>query len=125
MTATIDASETTLAELLQKVQAGDTVIITSGEEKKPVAKMEAVAGERPKSGPPNYKRLGALEHLKLKVPDSFFDPLPDEWAGTLDGPDDPLNWSAERIAAVNREADRKWQEELKAQAGHTGDQSAA
>jgi antitoxin (DNA-binding transcriptional repressor) of toxin-antitoxin stability system len=42
MTSTIDAAETTLPELLNNLQAGDTVILTSGEGKTPIAKVEAI-----------------------------------------------------------------------------------
>jgi len=81
VTSTIDASETTLSELLLKVQAGDTVIITSGDEKKPVARLEAVA--LPVDAP---IRLGALKHLNLDIPDSFFfDPLPEAELGAWEG----------------------------------------
>ena len=74
MTATIDAAEITLAELLDKLQSGDTFIITNGEAKTPVAKIEAIPPPNP-----NPQRLGALAHLNLHIPDSFFfDPLPDD-----------------------------------------------
>lgn len=82
MTSTIDAEETTLLELLEKLKSGDSVIITSGTEKTPVATLEAIP-ELPK----NPQRLGFLEHLNLPpIPDSaFFDPLPENelrlWEG--------------------------------------------
>jgi hypothetical protein len=54
-------------------------------------------------------RLGALSHLNVQIPDCFFDPLsPEElrwWEG--DDPDDPMNWSDERIARVNAESAAK------------------
>jgi antitoxin (DNA-binding transcriptional repressor) of toxin-antitoxin stability system len=89
MTSTIDAAETTLPELLNNLQAGDTVILTSGEGKTPIAKVEAIP-------PPvaNPQRLGFLKHLNLPpIPDSaWFDPLPeDELRLWNEGdPDDPL-----------------------------------
>lgn len=84
MTATIDVDQTTLSEILLQIKSGDTIILTQGEEKLPVARIEAV--------PPtvkNPKRLGALEHLHLHIPDSFFsDPLAEEelraWEGGID-----------------------------------------
>ena len=81
MTLTVDAAETTLSELLLKVQAGDIVIITSGDQKIPVAKLEAIA--LPVQNP---MRIGFLKDLNLNIPDSFFfDPLPEEelqaWEG--------------------------------------------
>jgi antitoxin (DNA-binding transcriptional repressor) of toxin-antitoxin stability system len=89
MTATIHAEDTTLAELLSKLQQGDTILITNGDANTPVAKMEAV------SPVPEIvqRRFGWLAHLNLDIPDSaFFDPLPeDELRLWEEGdPDDPL-----------------------------------
>ena len=42
ITATIFEAKTNLSELLKKAQAGETVIITSGRDKKPIAKLEAI-----------------------------------------------------------------------------------
>jgi antitoxin (DNA-binding transcriptional repressor) of toxin-antitoxin stability system len=82
-TATIFEAKTNLSELVKKAQNGETVIITSGREKTPVARLEAI---QPKAN----KRLGFLQHLNLKIPDSFFfDPLPEEelalWEGGSSG----------------------------------------
>jgi antitoxin (DNA-binding transcriptional repressor) of toxin-antitoxin stability system len=84
-TATIFEAKTKLSELVKRAQAGETVIITSGRDKKPVAELKAIA-------PVKHKRLGFLEHLNLHIPDSFFfDPLPEEelrlWEG--EDADDP------------------------------------
>ncbi len=85
LTATIFEAKTNLSELLKQVQAGETVIITSGREKTPVAKLEAVT-------PKKTQRLGLLAHLNIKVPDSAWDPLPEDelrlWNEGED--DDPL-----------------------------------
>ncbi len=83
MTSIVDASETTLPELLKSLQLGDTVILTSGEGKTPVAKVEAIA---PQKGKP--QRLGALAHLGIHIPDSFFDPLPEEELRAWEGGED-------------------------------------
>ena len=77
--ATIFEAKTNLSELVKKAQNGETVIITSGREKTPVARLEAIH-------PVARKRLGLLEHLNIDIPDSFFfDPLPEEelafWEG--------------------------------------------
>ncbi len=71
ITATIFEAKTNLSEFLKQVQAGETVIITSGREKKPVAKLEAIAPRKP-------QRLGLLAGANIQVPDSFWDPLPEE-----------------------------------------------
>lgn len=81
MTSVIDANTTTLPELLAQLREGDTVILTSGEDKHPVARLEAVA-------PETSRRLGFLEHLNLKIPDSFFDPLPEDELRLWEGQED-------------------------------------
>ena len=101
MTATIFEAKTKLSELIRKAQAGEKVIITSGRGKVAVAELMAVA-------PPQTKRIGFMEHLKLDIPDSFFfDPLPEEELSSWEN-DDPSNWSDERIQAVNKAANEKW-----------------
>ena len=81
ITATIFEAKTNLSELLKKAQEGETVIITSGREKTPVAKLEAIH-------PVGKKRLGALETPGFALTDTFFDPLPEEelklWNGERD-----------------------------------------
>ena len=83
--ATIFEAKTNLSELIKKAQAGEKVVITSGREKTPVAELTAIAVQKP-------RRLGFLAHLNLPpMPDSvWFDPLPDEWTGEVNMPDDPL-----------------------------------
>jgi len=103
MTATIFEAKTNLSELIKKANAGEEVIITSGREKKHVARLTPVEEI------PN-RRIGFLKHLNLPpIPDSaFFDPLPEEELRLWEdgGPDDPLNWSRERIEKVNAEANK-------------------
>ncbi len=79
ITATIFEAKTNLSELVKKAQMGEEVVITSGREKKPVARIVPTE-------PVKLQRLGFLEHLGLHIPDSFlFDPLPEEelrlWEG--------------------------------------------
>ena len=71
ITATIYEAKTNLSELDKKAQKGETIIITSGRDKTPVAKIEAVH-------PVGKKRLGALLTPGFVLSDSFFEPLPDE-----------------------------------------------
>ena len=81
ITATIFEAKTNLSELLKKAQEGETVIITSGRERTPVARLEAIH-------PVGKKRLGALETPGFALTDAFFDPLPEEdlklWNGERD-----------------------------------------
>ena len=67
ITATIFEAKTNLSELVRKAQAGETVIITSGREKTPVAKLEAIQPFKP-------KRLGVMETPGFVLPDSFWGP---------------------------------------------------
>jgi antitoxin (DNA-binding transcriptional repressor) of toxin-antitoxin stability system len=84
ITATIFEAKTHLSELVKQAQSGKTVIITSGREKKPVAKIEAIK-------PIKTKRLGFMETPGFVLPDSFWEPLPEEelrlWNG--EGPTFP------------------------------------
>lgn len=76
ITATIFEAKTNLSELVRQVQKGETVIITSGREKKPVAKLEPI---EPKKAP---KRLGFMNTPGFVLPADFDDPLPGEgWDG--------------------------------------------
>jgi antitoxin (DNA-binding transcriptional repressor) of toxin-antitoxin stability system len=74
--ATIYETKTNLSGLLKKVQGGETVIITSGRNKTPVAKLEAIQ-------PVVKKRLGAMETPGFVLTDAFWEPLEDEdlWNG--------------------------------------------
>jgi prevent-host-death family protein len=79
VTATIFEAKTNLSELIKKAQKGETVVITSGRDKIPVAKLEAVQPAAPK------KRLGLME-IPGYVPDnSIFEPLSEDelklWEG--------------------------------------------
>lgn len=71
ITATIFEAKSNLSELLKKAQRGESVIITSGREKIPVARLEAIK-------PAKKKRLGALQTPGFVLPEDFFEPLPDE-----------------------------------------------
>jgi prevent-host-death family protein len=71
ITATIYEAKTNLSELVKKAQKGETIIITSGRDKTPVAKIEAIHSV-------GKKRLGALLTPGFVLSDSFFEPLPEE-----------------------------------------------
>jgi prevent-host-death family protein len=78
ITATMFEAKTNLSELVRMAQQGEEVIITAGREKKPVARIVPMK-------PVVKQRLGFMEHLGIELPDSFFDPLPEEelrlWEG--------------------------------------------
>lgn len=81
ISATIFEAKTNLSELVKKAQKGEAVIITSGRNKTPVAKLEAIH-------PVGKKRLGARETPGFVLTDAFFEPLPEEdlrlWNGEGD-----------------------------------------
>jgi antitoxin (DNA-binding transcriptional repressor) of toxin-antitoxin stability system len=68
--ATVYEAKTNLSTLVKKAQKGETIIITSGREKTPVARLEAIH-------PIGKKRLGALETPGFTLTDAFFEPLPE------------------------------------------------
>jgi prevent-host-death family protein len=70
-TATIFEAKTNLSDLLQKARKGEPIIITSGREKVPVAKIEALQ-------PVRKKRLGVMETPGFALTQAFFDPLPED-----------------------------------------------
>ncbi|HXE06277.1 MAG TPA: hypothetical protein VN612_00185 [Acidobacteriaceae bacterium] len=71
---TIFEAKTQLSALLKKAQQGDTVIITSGRDKRPIARLEPIA-PAPK---PTPKRLGVMETPGFVLPDSFWEDLPED-----------------------------------------------
>jgi prevent-host-death family protein len=81
ITATIFEAKTNLSELLKRAQQGETVIITSGREKTPVARLEAIH-------PIGKKRLGVLLTPEFVLTDAFFEPLPEEELRLWNGEDD-------------------------------------
>ena len=56
---------------MKKAQKGETVIITSGRSKTPVAKLQAIHPKRP-------QRLGVLKTSGFKLTKAFWEPLPEE-----------------------------------------------
>lgn len=72
-TATIFEAKTSLSELVRRAQQGEEVIITSGRERKPVARLVAVDQDPPLAS----RRIGFLKGQGGIGPE-FFDPLPEE-----------------------------------------------
>ncbi len=80
---TIHAAKTNLSELIARAQAGEEIVIVNG--KTPVARLTAIAAVKVE------RKAGAYKD-DFELPDSFFDPLPEDelaaWEGSCDG--DPL-----------------------------------
>jgi len=77
ISATIFEAKTNLSALVKMAQKGETVIITSGRKKIPVARLDPIQ-------PIAKKRLGAMETPGFVLPDSFWEPLPPGWDGESD-----------------------------------------
>lgn len=75
-TVTVHAAKTNLSRLIEQALRGEEVIIARGD--KPVVRLVPVDAPKPR------RRAGTLKG-KIEVPDSFFDPLPEEelklWEG--------------------------------------------
>ena len=78
ITKTIFEAKTNLSKLIKKAQNGEEVIITSGRDKVPVARLEAIR-------PTAKKRLGAMYTPGFVLTEAFWEPLPEEelrlWEG--------------------------------------------
>ena len=72
-------AKTNLSKLVERARRGEEVIITTGRDKKPVARI--VAFEHP----PKKKREPGLSRGAFRVGPEFFEPLPEEdlrlWEG--------------------------------------------
>ena len=71
VSATIFEAKTTLSDLVRKAQRGETVIITSGRERTPVARLQPIPAV-------TKKRLGARDTPGFRLNSGFFDPLSEE-----------------------------------------------
>jgi antitoxin (DNA-binding transcriptional repressor) of toxin-antitoxin stability system len=71
ISATIFEAKTNFSSLVKQTQKGEVVTITSGREKTPVARLEAIH-------PVKKKRLGALETPGFTLSPKFFEPLPED-----------------------------------------------
>ena len=79
MEATIFEAKTNLSQLVKQAQKGEVVTITSGRDRTPVARLEALK-------PVAKTRLGALETPGFVLTKQFFEPLPEDelnlWNGS-------------------------------------------
>jgi prevent-host-death family protein len=76
MRITIHGAKTTLSQLIERAHAGEDVVIARGSV--PVARLVPIIGDAPKRKP------GTLRG-RVKVPKSFFEPLPPEELDAWDG----------------------------------------
>ena len=73
---TIHVAKTHLSRLIERAAAGEEIVILRG--KTPVAKLTAIAAV------PRKRRFGTYRG-EFEVPDSFFDPLPEEEVAAFEG----------------------------------------
>jgi antitoxin (DNA-binding transcriptional repressor) of toxin-antitoxin stability system len=73
---TIHAAKTHLSRLIARAAAGEEIIILHG--KTPVARLMAISRE------PTKRRFGACRG-EFEMPETFFDPLPDEELRAFEG----------------------------------------
>lgn len=66
---TVHEANTQLSRLIERAEAGEDVVIHRGND--PVVRLVPIARARPQ------RKFGAMKGL-IRVPDSFFDPLPRE-----------------------------------------------
>jgi prevent-host-death family protein len=72
----VHQAKTHLSRLLDRAHAGEEIIIAKSGE--PYARLAPLPGHAPK------RRSGTLKGL-VEITDSFFEPLPSDWAGEDEG----------------------------------------
>lgn len=83
MTVQVNIAKTTLAEVVDQVQAGEDVILTRDGE--PVAEIRGIAPKaQPKPG--ERRSLGVWTHLNLNIPDEVFLKPDEELEALMDEP---------------------------------------
>ncbi|GGG95829.1 type II toxin-antitoxin system Phd/YefM family antitoxin [Silvibacterium dinghuense] len=97
--ATVFEAKTRLSELIRKALAGETVIITSGRDKKPVVRLEPI---EPVKKP---QRLGFLYDPNFKLGDAFWEPLSDVEMGIASDPFDEVIRAGMRSSESDRDSE--------------------
>lgn len=83
MTVQVNIAKTTLADVVDQVQAGENVILTRDGE--PVAELRGIAPE-PQPKPGERRKLGIWDHLGLDIPEGLFIGPDEETLAAVDGP---------------------------------------
>jgi len=82
-TVTIHAAKTNLSKLLVRVEAGEEIVLSRGDQ--PIAKIVPYAPTPPELAAPKPKRqFGALRG-QISLGPEFFEPLPDEELALWEG----------------------------------------
>jgi antitoxin (DNA-binding transcriptional repressor) of toxin-antitoxin stability system len=107
-------AKSTLSELVQRAAAGETILI--GPRGQALVKLTSLQVAQPEQAAKPLRRIGILKG-KLKVPDNFNDPLPDDMLELFYGsPDDPIAASAVKATAAVRRSQKKLAERAQAKA---------
>lgn len=83
MTVQVNIAKTTLAEVVDQVQAGEDVILTRDGE--PVAEIRGIA-PKPRPKLDERRKLGIWDHLGLDIPDEVFLKPDEELEALMDEP---------------------------------------
>lgn len=83
MTVQVNIAKTTLADVIDQVQAGENVILTRDGE--PVAEIRGIA-PKPQPKPGERRKLGIWKHLGLNIPDEVFLAPDEELEALMDEP---------------------------------------
>ena len=83
MEATMHEAKTSLSKLVARAKAGEEVILTSGKNRAPVARIVPIAAS---DIPVLKERPIGLFKGQFEVPDSFFDPLSEEELALWEAP---------------------------------------
>jgi antitoxin (DNA-binding transcriptional repressor) of toxin-antitoxin stability system len=97
-TVTVHAAKTHLSRLIQRAEAGEEIVIVRG--KIPVARLTAIPQQ------PVKRRFGAYRG-EFEVPDSFFEPLPEDELAAFEGEGydaDPLGHPRPAVVDERRSA---------------------
>ncbi len=83
MIVTVHQAKTNLSKLIAQAEAGEEIIIARGD--KPAVKLTPVAEPELRAKTP---RVPGAWKGKFELPDSFFDPLPEDELALWEGGDD-------------------------------------
>ena len=92
-TYTVHQAKTQLSKLIEQAEQGEEVVIARGE--KPAVKLVPVANKNP-------KRVFGAYKGEFELPETFFDPLPEEELAAFEG-----EFSTDPISVAERRVKRK------------------
>jgi len=82
-TVTIHAAKTNLSKLLVRVEAGEEILLSRGDQ--PIAKIVPYAPSAPELATPKPKRQFGAMRGQISLGPEFFEPLPEEELALWEG----------------------------------------